>query len=93
MNGSAKLYIRSENLSWRRVGDEVVVLDLNETVYLTLNSSGAVLWELLDGGATQAELAQALVDRFPISLEEAASDVDAFVERCVAEKVLKITED
>ena len=88
MNGSDKLHVRSVNLSWRRVGDEVVVLDLNETVYLTLNSSGAVLWELLDGGATRAELAQSLVERFSISFDEAASDVDAFLERCAAENVL-----
>ena len=38
------------DLSWRRVDDEIVILDLRTRAYYSLNEVGARIWELLADG-------------------------------------------
>lgn len=77
---STKLTLRDEAVSWAPTdNDAIVVLDLRTSRYLSLNSSGSVLWQALDSGATSDELAQVLVDRFGISEKQAAADVTGFL--------------
>ncbi len=71
--------IRQQDLTWHVAGDDVVVLDLEGSVYLKVNGSGRVLWELLAEPRTQDELTAALVDRYGIDQSVAASDVAGFV--------------
>lgn len=73
------LKIRSEDLLWRTVGDEVVAIDLKSSRYLRVNSSGALLWRHLQQHASQAELLDALVDSYGLSREQAAGDLEAFL--------------
>jgi hypothetical protein len=73
------MQLRQSGLTWHVVGDDVVVLDLNGSVYLRLNGSARVLWEQLVEPCTDADLAATLVERFGISDERGATDVAAFV--------------
>ena len=66
------MQLRQSGLTWHVVGDDVVVLDLNGSVYLKLNGSARVLWEQLVEPCTDADLAATLVERFGISDERAA---------------------
>ncbi|HAS11798.1 MAG TPA: PqqD family protein [Acidimicrobiaceae bacterium] len=75
----AELRLRQEDLSWHVAGDELVVLDLDGSTYLKLNGSGRVLWEQLADGSTRDDLVTVLVDRFEISQNRAATDVETFV--------------
>lgn len=74
----------------RQVADTWVVLPLGaESVsfngMLTLNESGAVLWRALEQGGNREAMADALMNEYIVSREEALADADAFVE-----KLLKI---
>ena len=71
-----------DGLVWREFEDEVLALDMERSIYLRLNRSGAMLWERLEDGATRSELIAALTDRFEVEPEEAAADVDAFIAAC-----------
>jgi hypothetical protein len=71
--------LRQQDLTWHVAGDEIVVLDLEGSVYLKVNGSGRVLWELLTEPRTEAELTSALVERFEIDQPRAAADVTGFV--------------
>jgi len=84
--------IRAEDLSWRDVEDEVVILDLRSSRYLSLNGTGALLWQALDAGADDAALVDLLVDRFGVPAGAAAADVAAFLDHCVGLGVLKRVE-
>ena len=82
------MQLRQENLTWQIAGDEVVVLDLEGSVYLKLNGSGRVLWEALAELCTEAELTSALVDRYEIDEARAAADVAQFVDALRARRLL-----
>ena len=71
--------LRDQNLTWQVVGEDVVILDLQESVYLKLNGSGRVLWEALADSRTESELVAVLVGTFGIDEDRATSDVASFV--------------
>lgn len=75
-----RLELRQDRLQWRYAeGDEVVALDLTDSVYLAINQSGGRLWPALVQGATREELIATLVDGYGIPEADAARDVDAFI--------------
>ena len=71
--------LRQAGLTWHVAGDDVVVLDLEGSVYLRLNGSGRVLWERLVQPCTESELTAALVDEYGIDEPRAAADVGRFL--------------
>jgi hypothetical protein len=73
------MQLRGDGLTWQTVGDEVVVLDLDGSVYLRLNDSARTLWELLADDRTQEELVDALVDQYGIDHGRASADVADFL--------------
>jgi hypothetical protein len=75
-----RLELRQDGLQWRYAeGDEVVALDLTDSVYLAINQSGGRLWPALVQGATREELITTLVDGYGIPDADAAGDVDGFI--------------
>ena len=69
----------SNRAVWREIGDEVVILDVPTATYLNLNGSGRALWKRLDVGTTPSELVAELVATYAIPVEQAATDVAAFL--------------
>jgi hypothetical protein len=73
------LLLKIDNVVWREVDEELVILELPTTTYLTLNGSAKQLWLRLAEGATSEDLALMLSDRYGISQEQAASDTESFL--------------
>jgi hypothetical protein len=61
--------------------DGLVLLDERTGRYWQLNLTGALVLRLLLDGAAPHEVAQTLADRHPVSIEQAAADVAALLER------------
>src|ERR1700722_18767383 len=74
-----KLYLKSDDVVWREAGDELVVLELSTTTYLTLNGTAKQLWLGLVHGSTVEELVSTLIEKYGISSEQAQSDTESFV--------------
>lgn len=73
------LHLRADGLEWRLVEGEVIAIDVPRARYLGANLSASLLWQALGEGATEAELAQLLVDRYPIDRMTAGRDAAEFV--------------
>lgn len=58
---------------------------------ITVNSTGAYLWELLEKPQTMQTLTQAMMDRYEVDEATALADVKAFTEKLT--RVGAITED
>ncbi|HZM56677.1 MAG TPA: PqqD family protein [Acidimicrobiales bacterium] len=74
-----KLQLKVDDVVWREVGDELVVLELSTSTYLTLNGTAKYLWESLADGATLDRLIEMLVERYQISNHQARSDTESFL--------------
>jgi hypothetical protein len=70
---------RAENLVWRKIGDDIVVIkDDGRSTYI-LNKTSAFIWERCDGGTSIDEIASQLCDHFDVSLAEAKVDIRRIV--------------
>ena len=72
--------LRADDITWREIDGDLVILDLRSSSYLTTNASGAVLMKELTQDRTDEELAGALMAVFGISESQAQDDVKSFIE-------------
>ena len=86
---SEQLRLRPSALEWREIEGEIVAVDLQKSVYLAANRSGAVLWPALAEGTTRAALVTKLVDEYRLDPESAAADVDAFLDALADQGLLE----
>lgn len=80
----------------RDVADTLVIVPVGKATVdfpgmITVNSTAAYLWELLEKPQTTQTLTQALMDRYEVDEAQALADVKAFTERLI--QVGAITED
>jgi hypothetical protein len=73
--------VRAEDIIWRRIGDEIVVIkDDGLSVHL-LNKTAALIWEMCADTSEPDKIAAMLCERFEISLDEARGDVEGIIEK------------
>lgn len=73
------LEIRREDLDWRQVDEDIVILDGRNASYLTLNGSGALLWRRLAQGSTRDGLVDLLLGTYDVDRLTATADTDLFL--------------
>jgi hypothetical protein len=66
----------------------VLAVDARDQLYLAINRSGALLWELLARGTSREELIECLVHEFDLGPATAAADVDVLLEELSARDLL-----
>jgi len=84
----AALRLRRGGFSWRKVGDRVVVLELETSRYFSLNPSASAIWIALQDGATIEELVAGLLEVFEVTTEQATADVESFLAQLRARGLL-----
>ena len=68
----------------RKIADTYAVLPLNTEILdfngmITLNESGALLWEKLSQGGTVQDLLKALLAEYDVTEQKAAADIEEFI--------------
>ena len=74
----------NEEFVLRQVADTWVVMPLGQQSLdfdgmLTLNDTGALLWQTLEKGGDREAMADALTNEYDVAEEEVLADVDAFI--------------
>ena len=87
--------IRNAQFIMRVVVDKQVIVPVGEAAenfhgMLSVNTTGAYIWELLEKEQTEESLAQALAEKYEVSVQIALSDVRHFLGKL--RKVGAITE-
>jgi Coenzyme PQQ synthesis protein D (PqqD) len=78
----------ADEVAWREVDDEVVLLDLRTSMYWSLNGAAAVLWVALADGSSLEELSLRLVTEYGLDPATARRDAWKFLESCLKEDLL-----
>ena len=63
------------SITSRSVDGEVVAVDMEGGVYLAVNPTGALLWPLLEAGATEPALIAQLLESFDVDAPRAEAEV------------------
>ena len=83
---AVKLHL--EDVSWREIEGEIVMLHLHEGTYISLNRTASALWVALVEGSSRQQLVDTLVNRFEVDGEVATRDIDAFVDELRARRLV-----
>jgi hypothetical protein len=83
-----EIRLKPQELEWREIDGEVIVLESERSVYIAANPAAALLWRLLAAGATRERLCAALIEAYGIDAGLASRDVDAFLEQAHELRVL-----
>jgi hypothetical protein len=82
----------SENVTWKNVGNSVVLLNLTDSAYYVLNETASLAFRgVLDGQSTGA-IAETFSGEFECTPEEAMTDVEGIMQYLTEEKLLKSAE-
>lgn len=87
---SAAVVVTAEQLS-TRLGEEIVILGLRDSVYYGLSDVGARIWDLIQTPRTVAEILNALVTEYEVTAAEAAAGLDRLLRDLEARGLVAIT--
>lgn len=69
----------AENVIARRVGEEMVLLDMTRGTYYGLDPIGARIWQLIADGASLAAIVEKLLEEYDVTRTQLESDVETLV--------------
>jgi hypothetical protein len=86
---------RNPNVAHHELGGDEgsVLLHLESGAYFGLNTTGSLIWQLLDQPMTVAELLAHLRSRLPEAPPELESDVQAFLDDLRRREIVRIVPD
>ena len=69
----------------RQIGDDYIIVPVGKTTLsfngmITVNETGAFLWEQLIKGTNKEELLRTLIETYEVTQEEAERDIDEFLD-------------
>jgi hypothetical protein len=74
-----KLSKTKEQVS-RVLDNETIILNLNTSVYYTLNPSGTAVWNLINGKNTPEVIINKIADAYGIVKQRAGKDVEELID-------------
>ncbi len=74
--------MRTDELAWNEVDDQIVVLDTTTSTYHAVSGAGVALWPLLVEGTTRQALLERLTSTYDVPADRAAADLEAFLSSC-----------
>lgn len=79
-----------DSVLYQTVGDEIVVLNMNNQDYFGLDSVGADVWQLLLEHQNVAAVAQRVAAIYEVDEETALNDIQPLVSELLAANLLKM---
>lgn len=77
------------HLAWRRVDDQIIILNLETSAYWSLNEVGARIWELLATGNSRTKIVLLLRREYQVSRQEADRQVSELIESLAEQELLR----
>ncbi len=74
--------------TWRQVEKEAVILDLDTSVYFSLNELGVLVWERLGDNASIAEIRDEVCRLYDVPAKTAHKDIELLIAAMLAKKLL-----
>lgn len=72
-----------EHLAWRIIEDEAFVLDVERRRVHRFNPVGALIWQELDQGKSEAEIVETVMDLYDVDRQTVEKDVKNFIEKII----------
>ena len=81
---------RSQELLASNIGDEVVMMSIENSAYYGLDPVGSKIWEMISEPMRVSDLCEQLMERFDVSAEQCQADVLKFLNEMYDEGMLQV---
>jgi len=82
---------RRENVPFKKMGVDLVILDLHTGDYFSLNDAAGFIWERINGKNLLGSIALKLARAYGISQERALKDTFEFAKLLIRDNLVRIT--
>ena len=80
--------INSEEITYRIVDNEAVILNLKTGKYYSLNETATFIFKLLAAKTVTSEIIDRIAEEFEINKDNASADLKALIKDLTAEKIV-----
>lgn len=72
--------LRNKAVLWRELDGEAILLDPKQGCSYNLNQVGTLVWKMLDGQHTTAEIVKAICEAYEVEPERALQDLELLLD-------------
>lgn len=88
-----KFFVRNEDdVVYRSLGDEAVLLHFKSGNYYTLNDVGILIWDVADGKCKVQDIIELIFQTFDVERDDVEHDVTIFLEELAAENLIVLSD-
>lgn len=70
---------RSKSVTWRKLGDKIILLDLNKGDYYSFDGTALDIWKLCTGKYTSEEIIKKIAAKYRAKSSKCRSDIQKFL--------------
>jgi hypothetical protein len=85
-------YIQNKEVIQSRIGDEIVMLDVESGFYFGLNSIASVIWDMMKEKVDLDTLVVALMQKFDVDKSTCVSDTLELLGQMAEKKIIRVIE-
>lgn len=74
------------------LGEEIVMMNIDNGDYIGVNNVGSDIWNLIDGPITVDELNRRVLEVYDISEEQLKTELETFLQRMLKQQMIIISE-
>ena len=82
-------YIQNNKVIQSKIGDEVVMLDMDSGFYFGLNSVASIIWEMLEKAISFEEVINELMKEYNVDRQTCEKDTRSFWDQLLERNIIK----
>lgn len=88
LNMDTRLQPNREEVAAKVMDGEAIIINLITGVYYSMDKVGGLVWDLIEGGNSLAEIVATIPERYDVTRERAHADVERLVAELFEEKLI-----
>ncbi len=84
--------VRDENVVWRDIADEVIIVEKDYTTIRVLNKTASFIWTLADGTRCVDDITSEICNKYDVTPEQARSHTEEFCNQLLETGLIKLVD-
>ena len=85
-------YIQNAEIIQSKIGEEVVMLDMESGFYFGLNSVASIIWGMMEKGISFEDICDQLIEQFDVERALCESDTQELIDQLLEKKIIRVIE-
>lgn len=82
------MFVRSPSALWTELDGQFMLMNIENGSYYEMAGIGGVIWQMLETPQSEADIVEAVLNRYQVEREQCTRDVRAFLDKLLATHVV-----